>query len=674
MDTMAVSKKSDSRPKQPGRLEAAFLWTMGIMFILAAHFHMANLGGTGLAIPFNTTTWMLVAVALGIGLCKTGTGDGFRYSKMTLVLLAGWVFLTIPVFFPAAGTEGIAGRFTGLWAGLLLFVLLQQFDFTGKQEYLLLWFILAAVFIELLTGFFQFFFVRTEDVRRPFGVFQQPNVMASFLATGLALSGYLLARQAEKTDKNRGKNYILFLLSGLIVSLILALASRTGWLASFLCILLVAPCLFRSGGRRMAATWSLSIIAGLVLGFAILKMPMRSDVREGESAAIKVSMGSARRYTIPHTFDMIMQRPVFGCGYGRFEEHYTRYTANRHRQDPGYNAGDHSLQHPHNELLFWWAEGGIMPVAGILLVTVMIFARIYSSRKGTRLALLGLLVPIMLHTQLEFPFYASAVHWIVFVILLYWVDRDTVEYGKVSFEQAGRTSLRAAAIILPLTAVFYLGYVLHTTRVITRFANSPPDNFDVPEKSLSMPLPRSLEDKYDWYTHKARLDIGLLTGNPDLVRKYSDWASAIIKRKPRPRYYIWLVIACQALGETDKAGDVAAEAGFLFPEKNINWPVNASKLGFGLTWRKPEFIRDYIEWASVAIKRDPEDIKLDRKTMLDCHIRLVMAYRSLGEEEKADRILDAAKQAFPEKDFSKLRIHLPAWTAPPQDGRGKLGD
>ncbi|RND24832.1 ligase, partial [Vibrio cholerae] len=79
------------------------------------------------------------------------------------------------------------------------------------------------------------------EANRPYGIFQQPNVMASFLATGLVLSGYLLARQPEKYDSRWSKIGILYATPLLTAPLLVVLASRTGWLASLLSIALVAP-------------------------------------------------------------------------------------------------------------------------------------------------------------------------------------------------------------------------------------------------------------------------------------------------------------------------------------------------------------------------------------------------------------------------------------------------
>ena len=53
----------------------------------------------------------------------------------------------------------------------------------------------------------------------------------------------------------------------------------------------------------------------------------------------------------------------------------------------------------------------ILGLAGYILV----WRKIPSRRVW---AILGLITPLLLHSQLEFPFYASFSHWIIFVLLI----------------------------------------------------------------------------------------------------------------------------------------------------------------------------------------------------------------------------------------------------------------
>lgn len=69
--------------------------------------------------------------------------------------------------------------------------------------------------------------------------------------------------------------------------------------------------------------------------------------------ANKADLESPRRFTFPQTIDMIIEKPFTGYGYGKFEAQYLLYTARQHQLNSSYPAGLASMDHPHNELLYW---------------------------------------------------------------------------------------------------------------------------------------------------------------------------------------------------------------------------------------------------------------------------------------------------------------------------------
>lgn len=228
-------------------LNKPFLFALAVVYLLAMHFFMPNPGGAGLALSFNTTVWIATSITLAIGLYQLANNQALRYSKLTTGLWLSCALLTLPITYSNADWFHTLGRLVGLWAGFTLFLVLQQFRFSNKHKQRLMWFILLGSVIEAVIGLIQYFWLEPgnpfgydTEANRPYGIFQQPNVMASFLATGLVLSGYLLARQPEKYDSRWSKIGILYATPLLTAPLLVVLASRTGWLASLLSIALVA--------------------------------------------------------------------------------------------------------------------------------------------------------------------------------------------------------------------------------------------------------------------------------------------------------------------------------------------------------------------------------------------------------------------------------------------------
>ncbi len=549
-------------------LNKPFLIALGCVYLLAMHFFMPNPGGAGLALSFNATTWLVLSFALAIGLYQLATYRKLRYSKLTVVFLISSVIMTLPMFYSNAYWQGALSRINGLWAGLLLFVVLQQFYFSNKHKQRLLWYIVLACLIEAAFGLFQYFELKPGNIfgyntiaNRPYGIFQQPNVMASFLATGLVLSGYLLARQPKKYNKHLSEVSLLYLTPVMTLPLLVVLASRTGWLSALLGIALILPYIYRFSPRQRFINWILASIAGLLIGFAALQAG-----NNGQLAADKADLDSPRRYTFPQALDMLIEKPFTGYGYGNFEAKYMLYTARQHQLNSNYHPGLPSMDHPHNETLYWGVEGGLLPILGMAIAAGFVLMRIRSAKKGTRLAMFALLLPITLHSQLEYPFYHSAIHWITFIILLFWIDQRVAKYRFARFSKFSKSALRIASILLPFLTTIYMLSALHTNYVLTKFETSQPRDPEILNKVTN---PVVWQDRYDWDVYSTYLNIGLYNQQPKYIQPYIDWSLAIIKHKPRPAFYNNLILAYQGLGDHSRAEQIRTEAECLFPDKEF---------------------------------------------------------------------------------------------------------
>ena len=573
MATTHVSgtKLAKQKPKVP--LNKPFLVAFGAIYIIAMHFFMPNPGGAGLALSFNPTTWLALSFALAIGLYQVGTEGALRYNKLTIGFFICCLLITLPVFYPSSVVELSIGKLTGLWAGYLLFVVLQQFRFSNKQKQRLLWFIVIAVTIEALFGWVQYLLLEPGNligyntlINRPYGIFQQPNVMATFLATGLAISGYLLTRQPIKYQTKISDVALLYLIPALTVPLLIVLASRTGWLSAILVILGVLPYLYRFATKKRFWGWVVSLSLGVMLGLIPNVAQHNVDSPKNLSAQ-KVNLKSPREYHIPQALDMLIEKPFSGYGYGKFESEYIVYSARQHQLNPEYHPGLPALDHPHNELLYWGVEGGLVPILAIFLAATLVLIRIYQGKKGTRLALFALFIPIVLHSQLEYPFYHSAIHWITFITLLYWVDQRANKYRSVTFSFISQTGLRVSSLVMPILVSFYMVSALHTNYVLTQFEKSNPKD---PEILNQVTNPIAWQDRYDWDIYSTYLNIGLYKHDPEFIQPYIDWSLEIIKDKPRPAFYNNLILAYQGIGEEEKAQQIRSEAQFLFPNRDFD--------------------------------------------------------------------------------------------------------
>ncbi|MCA2015734.1 PglL family O-oligosaccharyltransferase [Vibrio tritonius] len=543
-------------------LNKAFIYAIALLYVYAMHFFMSNPGGSGLALSFNSTTWIAVSIAAGIGLYQLGNNLKLRYSKLTVGLLIACILMTIPVLYRNASLEESALRLIGLWSGWGFFLLLQQFQFSNKERQRLLWLIILATLIEAIFGLYQYFIApeRTDGTLRflrPYGIFQQPNVMASFMATGFVLAGYMLARQPQKYNRRIIEISLLYIATFVSTLLLVVLASRTGWLALVLTSLLLTPYLYKYAPRRRFISWVAIIILGVSSGISAVQI-------QGNAGFVvnKADLQSPRRYTFPQTLDMVIEKPFTGYGYGKFESEYLLYTARQHQLNANYHPGLPSMDHPHNELLYWAVEGGLLPIVGIFIAVGFVLLRLYHTKKDTRLALFALIVPISLHTQLEYPFYHSAAHWITFLILLYWIDQRSAKYNYWPFHQWIKAGLRIFSLLIPLLTITFMGSALQTNYVLLRFERLPPHDISLLSKVTNLYV---WQDRYNWDVYSTYLGMGLKQHEPKYIQPFIDWTLEIIKRKPRPEFYKNLIIAYQSIGEASRAEQIRSEAKFLFP-------------------------------------------------------------------------------------------------------------
>ncbi|HEB4995567.1 TPA: pilin glycosylation ligase domain-containing protein, partial [Aeromonas hydrophila subsp. hydrophila] len=169
----------------------ALYWPLGM------HFFMHNPGGAGLYLPFNAWGWIFASLVIGLGLWQVTLQQRLVFSSLQGWLWLGALLLLLPMAYPGFDLKDYAiPRLLGLFAGLLFLFCLYQWQLVRASRDQLFYLLLGAVAIEALLGLVQYYLLIPGNwlgydtrANRPYGIFQQPNVMATFMATGLALAG-----------------------------------------------------------------------------------------------------------------------------------------------------------------------------------------------------------------------------------------------------------------------------------------------------------------------------------------------------------------------------------------------------------------------------------------------------------------------------------------------------
>jgi len=526
-----------------------------LYMLVGMHFNMEHVGGYGLYLPFNIIGWMFVSLLIGLGFWQIGKSGKISFSQFHCLCWIGFGLMCLPLLYPNNEYADFAVmRLLGLSGGLLLYLSFQQYQFTRKECYWFLYVILGSVLIQIflsvsgpLLSTVNFLGITLDP---PFGALAQKNIIATFFATGTVISLFLLLNDQSAIHSNF-KQGIIFSVPFLVCTQFHSLQSRTGVLALAFGIGFILVFGFQK--NKKVFLWLGSVLIGLLIGF---KTPYESRPEK----ALDYSENT-RMVTYQLTIELIKNNPLFGVGYGNFLSAFRLHYAQRKQEEPSLKTiGNSNMDHPHNETMFWMVEGGIIPLTGLLIIAGGFLIMLWKVKQKKAWAMAGLITPILIHTQLELPFYLSLVHWFIFIFLLYCMDE---EYG-IWHEAKIRLTvfIRIIAILLPIIIISYMATTLQTARAITRFERT---GFSKPSLLVSVKYPRAWQKKYETLVMKLDLGIAKQTKDYKKLKDYIDWAEGYVKHSPYLFIYYDLATAYQAMGDKEKAWEIYRYAQYLYP-------------------------------------------------------------------------------------------------------------
>lgn len=535
-----------------------------LYWLLGMHFFMHNPGGAGLYLPFNAWGWIFASLVMALGLWHVTLSQRLVVSPLLTAQWLGGILLLLPMAYPGAELKDYAiPRLLGLFAGLLFLASFYQWRFGREGRDRLLYLLLGAVAIEALLGLVQYYLLvpgnwigYDTQTNRPYGIFQQPNVMASFMATGLSLAIWLELR-GDANPWLKGLRYGVILATSL---LLVVLQSRVGQLGGVMALLLLSAQLGRE--RRLGRMLAL-VALGILLGLA--SQYLMAGARRGLEI---YQSGGMRSIYWPYAAKLIAQMPWTGWGYGSFESVFLHHYMADKALNPAMVQIEYNLDHPHNEFLYWAVEGGLAPMLGMVLMGGALLWRLGRAGIVRGAALLALVTPILLHTQTEYPFYHAIALWWALLLLIHVVDAEVEEEGLAGHanwrEHVCRPwlLLRFAAIAIPLIVVPFMLTALHTAWVVTKYERG---GYKQPALLLDIVNPMAWLTRVEFDVNAVRLMVGLQSNNKGELEAYLDWGQGFVRHTPRANIYANMVIALNALGRHEEADRLRAEALVLYP-------------------------------------------------------------------------------------------------------------
>ena len=553
-----------------------------LYWLLGMHFFMHNPGGAGLYLPFNAWGWIFASLVIALGLWQVTLRQRLVISSLQLGLWLGALLLLLPMAYPGFELQDYAiPRLLGLFAGLLFLFGLYQWRLVRPARDRLLYLLLGAVAIEALLGLVQYYLLTPGNwigydtrANRPYGIFQQPNVMASFMATGLALAIWLELRK-------EGNPWLKGLRYGVIVStslLLVVVQSRVGQLGGALALIMLVPQLHRQG--------LLVRVLGLVLLGVVVGLASQYWVSGANRGINEYLSGGARSDIWPFSLHLLLQNWLLGVGYGGFESTFLHAYTEARQLDPNVGMVIYNLDHPHNEFLYWAVEGGIAPMLGMVLMGGALLWRVSRAGWVRGPALLALVTPILLHTQTEYPFYHAIAHWWALLLLVHVLDAEVEEGAEASWREYTYRPwllLRFAAIAIPLIVVPFMLTAIHTAWVVTKYERG---GYKQPALLLDIVNPMAWLTRVEFDVNAVRLAVGLQANNPTELEAYLDWGETFVRHTPRANIYANMVLALNALGRQEEAQRLRTQALLLYPGEPL-LTASAAKSVAATLERKP---------------------------------------------------------------------------------------
>jgi len=546
---------------------------LAVYFLIGMHIILDTPGGTGLYLSYNIIAWLIVTLLIALGLWQITVNKKIYYSKMLIGIALGYSCLLVPAFYDFEFTEHAIPRLLALTAGLLFLFTLYQFKFSSRDRSQILWLIIMAVAIEASIGLAQFFLFEEDfwggyqlGISRPHGVFLQPNVMASFMATGLAIALFLSTKSGRKNSLplifKLQKPLIYFVLFASSFLLVL-LQSRTGYLGAFIALTLIFPYLRKKNCKQLTVNL---LVISLGVSFALINFN-NSNLPKRDSN-IYQSVG-ARDVIYEVSADMIMTKPLVGVGYGNFErgfiDHFNQYAITK----PAVGNTIERLSHPHNEVLFWLVEGGGIALLGFIIFTFAYVKMWIKIPTTSALALLALITPILLHSQLEFPFYSSVSHFIIFLLLLWFTDNKMPQNIK-TINCPNTFLIRFFALFIPAIFIPFLTTSLHTAHVLVEHEKNQYRDLN---RLADIINPIAWQDRLDAAVYAHILISGLKEKNINKLENYITWGLKRIRHKPRVSVYSNVLLALKILNRNNEYALLLAQAKQTYPQHG-DWNEN----------------------------------------------------------------------------------------------------
>jgi O-antigen ligase len=543
---------------------------LALLFLVAPFYYHPNIGGGGLRIPNNITVLMTATVVIWYSFYLVLKRPTFVLPKYFLYVAAFPVLIILSGF--VTGVEQPLKwlfRLLYIWGGFAFFFSLFQHGLKQGRFDRILFIVVISALLQGLVGIAQTWlqtdmpFGLSSPGGVPNGLFQQVNNQATYQVTAIMVAIYLSSRPLLA----KGSLWMQAMIVVTVVSsifLVTQSGSRIGLLGLIIGLMIIIPALWQR--LKLNKGLSVLLLIALIIGGTLGVMAENKGNRTVVDKTVAMQSGysgSIRLGIYRIALDLVTQKPLFGHGIGSFSSVWQNAKPDFYQSYPDSILPPNLVSHPHNELLFWFVEGGVIAVVGLAIFSFGLVLAL--TKKGWRRggAYTAMLLPIGLHTQVELPFYSSVIHWFLFVVLLAAIFHGltTIKASNMSGMAVKTISYCGTAFILII--ILFLAQTMRAQFDFYNFYHSPISKQISFENAYMNPYFRK---DAEWISMSSNLYSSIELGLNDNVKAYTKWGEVLILERPDVALYKKLADAYLSLGDREAFCSIVRRGLLLYPE------------------------------------------------------------------------------------------------------------
>jgi O-antigen polymerase len=221
--------------------------------------------------------------------------------------------------------------------------------------------------------------------------------------------------------------------------------------------------------------------------------------------------------------------------------------------------------HPHNEVLYWLVEAGLLSVLGMLLFAIATLRQFYGLGWQRGAAYLAMIAPITMHTFVELPFYLSSFHWFVWLLLLYLVHSHFTIAHTPRFSLFAKRLVPVASLGVMLIVAIFLFSTLQSLRGMTNFAMRGDGNLAMVESAGKNPV---LSELALLYTLRYLLYSDIYNDQSRYVDQFISFVEQYVRDKPVPDVMSDLAVAYAYSNDPDNSLRIIDRAVSIYPKND----------------------------------------------------------------------------------------------------------